>query len=331
LLQKWQGNDAEIAIATQLGATLVSKGRTTGKKLDIKVSAAAGTCYLLVGSFAAQADESRLTDFAWTAASGRQVQELHVRSFPALAEAFCTLDKPEQLSAHAALDFAGTQNGVRWALLSFDRDHIPTDLSSSLVLERGDQCDPAYWQAIWTKPLAGTLVYADGREPVIVLDPRSKEVIWLNDPHSMTSPTSLASKPTGDVHFAQTTLQWGAGCPVGAKTWEPAKSATSKRIAACYARVQKKYGGTWGDIERMRSQAADQGGIAPAVEKHAVRVMKQQDRDNAACDAIDAAMNKTIAKLNERLVDKFLASPPIDATGRAELITRASVARTGRR
>lgn len=149
------------------------------------------------------------------------------------------------------------------------------------------------------------------------------EVIWLNDPTSLTSAHTLTSKPTGSVRFTPTKLEWGAGCPTNLKEWLPAKSATSKKIVACYAKVHKKYGGTWDQIEGQRAAAADMGGIAPAVENHATALMKQQDRDAAACDKIDEAMHKTIGKLDDKLIDAFVASPPTDASGRAELITKA--------
>lgn len=323
LVRAWQTeSDPASVIAAQLGGTLESKGQTSGTKLDIKVKGAAERCYLVVGTFASQADTSGISGFTWTVAGDRQVQEFHIKPFPALAEGFCTLSKAETVTAHADLTFAGTKNGVRYAVVSFGRDQIPADLSAHFVLERGDQCDPAYWEAIWTHPIAGTLAYAGGREPVLVMDAHG-EVIWLNDPTSLKSAGMLTSKPTSNVGFSTPKLEWGSGCPTNQKEWLPAKSAVSKKIVACYAKVHKKYGGTWDQIDGQRAAAANMGGIAPAVENRATALMKQQDRDAAACDKIDESMHKTLEKLNDKLIDALVAAPPVDASGRAELISKA--------
>jgi hypothetical protein len=77
------------------------------------------------------------------------------------------------------------------------------------------------------------------------------------------------------------------------------------------------YGSTWGRIDGQRAAAQRTGGIAP-VENRATALMKRQDRDTAVCIALDEKAHAAIAKVNERLVDRFLetrrSTPPVART-----------------
>ena len=327
MLERWEqaDGDAQQAIATLLGGELESHGRSKGKKLGVKIAAAADRCYLLLAHYAAQADEAQISRFEWTLARGHQVQAFRVRPFVHLAEGFCTLQK-ETVTASAELTFQGTKNAVRWSVVSFARDQFPAVLAGGLEVERGDHCDPKYWEAMWTRPIPGTIAYA-GREPVVVLSPSvvvASEVIRLNDLSASSVSGVLTSKPTaGSVKFSPQQLLW-VSCPDDSKEWLKARAPASLATIDCDKRVEKKYAGAWARIERQQAAARAAGGIAPAVEDRAAALMAQQDRDSEKCLRFGEAAQKAIEKVNERLIDKFLTTPPSDPTERADRYFRAA-------
>ncbi len=325
LLERWQQPDGEAqqAIATLLGGKLEASGRSAGKQLAVKFTAVADRCYLLVGHFATQARDAALTNFAWGLARGHQVQAFHVAPFPHLARGFCTYQK-EAVSAHADLGFVGSKNGVRWAVISFARDQLPADLEGGFRVERGDHCDPVYWEAMWTRPLPGTIAYM-GREPVLVLSPSavsSSEAYRLNDPSELIASGPLTSQPTGSIRFEPRELDF-VHCPDDSSALQ-ARAPASLAIIACEKRVAGKYAGAWAQIERQRGAARDAGGIAPAVENRATALMERQGRDEQACFALEQAATRAIVRVNERVTDRFLASPPIDPSQRADRYFRAA-------
>jgi hypothetical protein len=329
ILRAWEQADAETSIATLLGGSLAGKGRTSGKNMAVAINAKADQCYMIVGKFAQQADVSTVAGFEWAAPKGKQVVPFTLAGLArtGFVSGFCAYDAMK-ITAKAELDFQGTKNGLRYAVVSFARTQLPADVTLTLELEDIDHCDLGLWEAMWTKPIPGTLGY-DGNEPVIVEQPAtvmSSEVIRLNAPWNLIShEKKLTGKAGGSLRFEPKQLEWGAGCPVDAEKQNRRPFAPkSLEIAACIKRVQKKYAGTWSQIDGQRAAARDAGGIAPAVENRATALADKMQKDYAACDKTQAAMAKAMAKLNEKLLDQLLETPPSDSSGRIDRFFRAA-------
>jgi hypothetical protein len=333
ILQAWERPDAEAAdaLATLLSGRVEQSGRTNGKRLGVTIAAKADRCYVLLGRFAAQGDVAKVDTFDWQLAKGHQVQQWTVPALGVgLLRGFCA-HRDEKVVATGELAFQGTKNGVRWTVISFARTAFPDDLAIGLTVERGDHCDPAYWEAIWTRPIPQTIGY-DGSEPVLVLAPGSvmpSDVIRLNDPTKHgANEKALTSAPSGSVRFTPAELYWGYGCPVNDKDWNPPRSTASLAIAQCVKRVDGKHAGTWSKIAGQRAAARAAGGIAPAVEDRATALSAREGKEYAACHALHDQVEKKLRKVNEALVDRFLDKPLADPSKRVERWFRATKLRS---
>jgi hypothetical protein len=329
ILRAWEQADAETSIVSLLGGSLAGKGRTSGKNMAVAINAKADHCYMFVGKFAQQADVSTVAGFEWTAPRGKQVVPFTLAGLArtGFVSGFCAYDAMK-ITAKAGLGFQGTKNGLRYVVVSFARTQLPPDVTLTMKLEEIDHCDLALWEAMWTKPIPGTLAY-DGNEPVIVDEPAtvmSSSVIRLNDPWNLISrEKQLTGKASGSLRFEPKQLEWGVGCPVDPdKQRRHPRAPKSLEIAACMKRVQAKYKGTWSQIDGQRAAARDAGGIAPAVENRATALADKMQKDYTACDKTQAAMEKAMTKLNEKLLDQMLESPPSDTSGRIDRFFRAA-------
>jgi hypothetical protein len=304
--------DAAEAIAATLGGDLVTSGRTKGKKLKLSFKVASGRCYALFGQFASWSGSERVNKFAWNEAkSGKPLQTWKVWRRDGNApriRGFCTR-ADGKVGASAELEFAGSRNGLRYAVVSWERSAFPVALAGKLSIDLGDACDFDHWSGLWTDPVPGTFAYVDG-EPVLVTAPGYK----ANGGYLPISVVRLGSGGSRDARAERMTIavpkqltfrsQFSfKGCPNDYDRGT-AVAKLSRSIVACYDKIEKKYEGKWRKVTRLREAADRKGAISPYAERLAEKIDAQATRDqNKKCVPIENKAKKLAERTFNSLVD----------------------------
>jgi hypothetical protein len=305
---------AQEQIAKKLGGTLVAKGRTTGKKLDVTVKPKGDHCYLMVQQFADRAGTEKIEKFKWQT-KGARVQTIGMswgKDYGVeRTEGFCALG-PTTVTAEADLVFAGSKNGVRYAVVEIPRNAFPAFVATRMGVSFPDPCDFNHWASYFTKPIPGTFAYLNN-EPVIVTwsdsvgGNRDSSYRTVSNRDGTTKKSALSTTAPDSVAFrSQFDFR---GC------WtESPEGEVSKKLAACYDRIDARYEKDWKQVEALREQAARHGAINLAAEDQASRLKERASEDEQKeCgpiyDKAKTEAEKTYTKLVDMLTDKKYVDP----------------------
>lgn len=318
--------EAQKTIAEFFGAELAGSGRTTGKKLKVEVNAKADTCYLLVGSFANYSGTEEVKEFFWQmAGAGTGPQEFSLRragdkwnAFK--GQGFC-MTHPAKVTANADLVFAGSKNGLRYAVLAWEKAKFPMQIAAHIGLNWPDRCDTESWYELWTKPVPGTFTYVNG-EPALttyvddVGGNTYLNFVRVNGADSHTYKKDATTEPPKNV-VVKSQFQF-KGCHNEPGPGRPLVPM-AKAIADCHLRIDKKYEAQWTKIEAVRKTARDQGGVVPANEARAAELEEKQRADREkTCGPLEEKAQKKVEETYTKLVDALVDARYKDALPRAE-------------
>lgn len=295
-------------IAAALTAQMVASGRSSGKTLTVSFSAKPGHCYLLLGDFASLSGSESIGTFAWRFSGGLVHQFRLDRDRPALAAGFCAKETAGA-SGTAPLTFAGTKNGVQYLVLDWPAASFPLSVASQMRLVPHDHCDFRAREDLFSSPLPGTFAWL-GSEPVVIVRIDGSSVQYL----SLAKPAAeggnlgdFSSQPIGKV-AVRSAFAWQE-CPYHDKA--AATSPISIKLNECEDRLNKKYGKGYDQVQRVRDQARNMGGVAPAAERAKGRLDEQYDREfKSSCGALLADAHKRGEASFNKLVDHFADAPP---------------------
>lgn len=318
----WWAPEAEgpANIAKTLSSDLVSGGMNDGKKLNLTFNAKAGSCYTVFLRYKVPGGQEEIKDLRWNARAGNTVLQRYYVSWGTgtydkigtqRAVGTCvTKDTPVTLTAD--LVFAGTKNGLRYAVISSPKAKFPLYLATYLNVDLEDPCDTDAWYSLWADPIPGSIVYSD-KEPFILERPDRAGQLWVSlrnatmgDPRAQKK--GLVSAPPKKVKFS-TQFRF-PGC-----SNERAEGADSVRLAKCHAAVDARYKAQWEAAQRAKDNAITFTGRR-AAEAQLNRLDEADDRDREQqCKPIEAQIAKKWEATFNKIVDTYTESPhksPID-------------------
>jgi len=318
--------EAQAELVQLTGGRAVGAGTTRGRKATIKVKVAADECVMVFARLVRYTGNEKIEEDGWVEGKGSDpLQRIWVRRSgkawdQQLFRGFCAL-RGVDTSWTAAIDAAGTTNGLRWVAVAWPRAAMPAFLTAELSLSPGDPCDFDHWKANWLHPVPGTVLWEDGN-PVLVTGPPDGPYYYRGislhpDSDGNRSIKPLTASPT-KVRVT-TTLGW-KGCPDNYYRGH-ASADLSRKILACDERIDGRFASRWKKINALRDAADRRGGISPAAEQMASRLEDEQDRAyQHDCGPMEKQAAAQAQKTFDALVDALTANPPADTTGRVEMI-----------
>lgn len=321
----WRGDAAKTpeSLAGLLAGSSVAQGELTGKDKaqTFKFKAEEGKCYtVLLRMKTAGGSEDRMSDFWMDAGKeSSSLQRYHMDArrtrgsglHKSLAKTWthgaCAL-KATDVTVSAKLQYAGSQNGVRYVVVATPRDSLPEYLTLNLEPQLNDSCDADNWVSLWTNPIPGSVLYGS-EAPYIPFDVGTSEDMWMTaysagsgearvkrDDLSSAAPKQF--KFNNKVNFR--------GCP---KTLDNAHSADGIKVATCYERLNKKYDPQFDAAQKARNNAV---GILAQIA--ADRRMTQlnnsfRDEESRTCKKLEADVGKKFEAAYGKIVDFYNATP----------------------
>jgi hypothetical protein len=313
----WFAADAAAtaqALAQQLDGTVVASGESDAKTLLASFSAKAGWCYVVpmhwqTWTDGEKADLGKLTSKGKTS----QLQRFRVDAWRMAAfdmRGVCTLaDMPVQLDG--ALTFAGTRNGMRWAVIGWEKSKFPGFVATTVDVSGGDRCDTDLWASLWTDPVPGSVVFS-GSEAFLVSDTDSEESIWLtatnlNGGNSVRlQKDDITSQPPTARTF-KTQMSFG-GCP----GLDYAEHADSVKLAKCSDTVSKKYGKLFDTWEDKKKYAKSLGSYRAAQKKLDALPGERSKEWERTCGPTEKKVAARWAETFNKLADWYAdQAPPV--------------------
>lgn len=294
-----------------LEGTAVASGDTGGKKkFKIGFKAAAGNCYLVLTGWKTWTNAERMknTDFFVKGGTGGAGQRFWMRDFGQwmTAEGVCA-NKNLAVKYTGELTFAGTRNGLKYSIISWPKNKIPTFVSSRIGVSRYDKCDHQEWLTMWKSPIPGTVVWK-GPEPYLTQSPKNLRGnsgnFWGIDYSSSSISTPELAKPA--VHASKKTFRMPS-CKSGEQRLKSTQS-----YMKCLRKMDKKYDAIWTSLKKQRKYPRSIGQYNRARKGLDNLGAKRSKEYNATCGKklkkIEAVWQKTF----NGLVDWVADSGPTD-------------------
>lgn len=310
-------------IAKTLSSDLVSGGMNDGKKLNLTFNVKAGSCYTVFLRYKVPGGQEEIKDLRWSARAGNTVlQRYYVPWGTGTYDKIGTqrtvgtcATKDTAVTLTADLVFAGTKNGLRYAVISSPKAKFPAYLATYLSVDVEDPCDTDAWYSLWADPIPGSIVYSD-KEPYILERPDRAGQLWVNllsatkgGPRAQKK--QLASAPPKKVKFS-TQFRF-PGC-----SKERAEGADSVKLAKCHAAVDARYKAQWDAATHARDNAITFTGRR-AAEAQLNRLNEADDRDREQqCKPIEAQIAKKWETTFNKIVDTYTESPHKSSIDRAD-------------
>lgn len=327
-----EASQAAPTLAKQLTAEVVTEGTLTGKKkaVSFSFSAEAGHCYYGLSHLIKDGgDEDRLTSFRFDAGNdspslqrfkvdGRRTNGPGVlrKIGKSYLYGFCAL-KNTKVTGTAEMQYAGTQNGLRYVVLETARDAFPKHVAVDLEVIQNDSCDAANWESLWQNPIPGSIVYG-GAAPFLPFDVGHARDLWMTaysarggDARLMRK--SVSSKPPGNLKFGSDSKF--RGCP---KEKKYAHSPMANKVAGCYEGLHKKYDAQYDAANRVLDNS--RGILNRARARHRIDQLNTRwdaDEERSCKPLQDQARKQWDATYN-RIVDFYAEQPYTSPFDRAE-------------
>lgn len=332
----WRVEAAQAAptLKKALGAEVVTEGTLTGKKkpVSFSFSAEAGHCYYALSHLVKDGgEEDRLNSFRFDAGNDSpSLQRFRVdgrrTNGPGVLQkigksylyGFCAL-KNTTVTATAEMQYAGTQNGLRYVVLETERDAFPEHVAVDLEVIQNDSCDAANWESLWVNPIPGSVLYG-GDAPFLPYDVGHARELWMTaysarggDARLMRK--SVSSKPPGNLKFGSDVNF--RGCP---KEKKYAHSPMANKVASCYEGLHKKYDAQYDAANRVIDNS--RGILNRARARHRIDQLNAQwdAEENRSCKPLQAQARKEWDAAYNRIVDFYGDKPYVSPFDRAELM-----------
>jgi len=221
-----------------------------------------------------------------------------------------------RVTASAALKFAGTTNGLEYAIVGFEKAHFPVAEAVDISLRTGDRCDVESWKALWLNPVPGTVVWS-GREPYLLTSPSKAGSLWVTMTN-VTGQNTVRARKTGLADEAPKNRAFRTQLKVpGCLGLKGASSKLSISLAKCSDRQRRKYDKLWDQAHRAKDNARSIGGWRAADRRLGKLGDKQRAEWNRTCGPTRRKIEKRFEAAYNAIVDHFVDGPPAPVVHRA--------------
>jgi hypothetical protein len=332
----WRGESGKApeALAGLLGGAASASGEVAGKDKPqtFKFAVAEGHCYtVLMRLKNAGSEEDKVTDFDFDA--GKDTSTLlaftmgqrttrgagsHRSLSTSYTDGVCAT-KSATVSARVKLQYAGSQNGLRYVVVDTSREKFPEYVALEVEPRFSDGCDVDNHVAMWTNPIPGAILYGSS-EPLIPSSVGQAEEMWMTawDPAGRdvrVKRDQLSSAPPNAFKFDPKPR--AEACP---HKLNDAKSGDGIKVATCYEGMAKRYDPLFEAAERARSSAQD---ILSARNANArlEQLQKQfDDEESKSCGRIRGEVAKKFEAAHNKIVDFYLKAPIKNAFDRGNAL-----------
>ncbi len=316
------------ALAQQLGGRVVASGEVRGKDKPVTFAfkAQAGKCYSTFPQL--KASGSRDDEIKWffydAPKDNAALQRFRVnwgRRAPGLptlvAEGACALTAVE-VTATAQLAYVGSSNGMRYTVLEHDRERLPTALQLFIEPVASDSCDVKNWLSLWTNPIPGSVLYAEGvpvMPTALAFDSHWSTARSVDGRELRVTRDGLSVAAPRAMQFAKGIQT--QGCPRDPR-W--AHSADGLRISTCWAGLDSNFKSRFKDVNYQQANASDIFTKADA-NRAAAKVGTAYDRAaDRSCQPMEDAVSVKFESAFKKAVDFYLATPVSASWNRAEAL-----------
>lgn len=302
-------SEGPAAIASTLGGELVAGGANDGKKLALSFNAKAGHCYTVVMRYRTVTGKEEIKESKWSGKGGNTpLQRYWVYSYGAHTQTIVgtCATKDSAVTLNADLIFAGTKNGLRYAVVGTPKAKFPMYVATYMYVPVSDSCDTDAWQQLWSDPIPGSIVYS-GNEAYLLTSPDRAGQLWVTMRNASMQEVrarkpELMTAPPKNIKFsAQFKFP---GCPR-----ENAEGPDSSRLAKCHAQITAKYDPQWDAANKAKDNALTLGALRAArIRLDALDEAETKERERT-CKPIEDQIVKNWEKAFNKVVDSYTDSP----------------------
>ncbi|MBI5609193.1 MAG: hypothetical protein HY902_09980 [Deltaproteobacteria bacterium] len=313
------GDDPGPAVAKLLGGESIKSGATTGKTLEVDFAGKQDWCYTVYVHWKGWTGGEKIDGFNLDGKGHGALQHYGwwPQNSPYQRVTGACLLKPSALHVSAALTFAGSKNGLRYAVVGWPRDKLPMSQVTYASVHVGDSCDPDAWLGMWTNPVPGSVVWV-GNEPFLMSSPDRAGQSWntlrnaSGNDNMRAQKQQLSSKAPGKVAF-KTQFSF-RGC---SRDLRYAEYPEAVAFAKCANNMDKKYGPQYDKLDlkiKSPSSLKEYGDSKKALE----RLKEQEGREwDSTCQPIENGIKKKMEAVFNKIVDTYTDKPYTDRLDRA--------------
>ena len=311
LYNAWFDADAPAAVARVMGGELVAGGRTQGKAMQVRFKAKAGWCYTMAVRWATATGGEDINDFAWSAKGGNtplQRYSLRQERVPWPGTRGTCVTENTTVTASAALEFAGTRNGLGYAIVGWPKTTFPLHQALYTTTWKGDVCNAEHWARLWTDPIPGSIVYY-AKEPHLITSTSRAGQLWLTlmdasgRDNTRARKPEVSSAPPPAVAFR--TQFRAPGCPgIGY-----AEGKDSIKLATCRASVDAKYQKLYDSAERAQETARTLGAYRAATARLDRLGDQEVTERQRRCVPIERKIEAELQTTFDAIVDRYMEAP----------------------
>lgn len=329
----WRGASENTAenLAKQLKGAVTTQGELSGKDkpVSFKFQAEAGKCYTVFSHMKmAGGDDDKASDFFLDGgAKGSKLQRFYVPNRSTrgsglhrwLAKAYtygaCALESTE-VTVSVTMKYAGTANGLRYAVVEHARDKFPRYIAMDMQPELNDSCDVENWTSMFTNPLPAAIVYGS-TEPFLTRNAGTADELWMtvwaaNYAEGRLRRGDVSSTPPKQFKFDDKPKF--RKCP---REMKYAHSPEGTKVAQCFTALDKRYDPLFDAAQRAKDQA---GSLLAEINasKRIKALNSQYDEEmDRTCGKMEADVNKKFEDAYNKIVDFYMTSPPKASFDRA--------------
>lgn len=311
-------DDPGPAVAKLVGGESVKSGVTSGKTLEIDFAGKQDWCYTVYAQWKGWTGGEKMERLELTSKGHGTLQHYswYTQNTPYQRVTGACLLKNAAIRVESELTFAGSKNGVRYAVVGWPRDKMPMSQATYASVHVGDSCDPEAWLGMWLNPVPGSVLWV-GSEPYLMSSPDRAGQSWNSlrtaaGGEIRAQKQQLSSKAPGKVAFKS---QFNP--PRCSRDLRYAQAPESVAFAKCAANMDKKYDPQFEKLDlkiKNPSSLKEWGDSKKALE----RLKEQNDKEwNTTCAAIEKGIHKKLEAAFTKIVDTYTDKPFSDRLDRA--------------
>ncbi len=313
-----KSDDAGPGVAKVLGGESIKSGASTDKSLEVEFAGKQDWCYTAYAEWKSWTGGEKLESMELSSKTHSALQHYSwwAEKMPYQRAMGVCLVKAAPVRLSASLVFAGSKNGVRYAVVGWPRDKLPMSQVTYAGVHVEDSCDPDLWLSMWTNPVPGSVLWI-GNEAFLMSSPDRAGQSWNTlrtaaGGETRAQKNQLSSKAPSKVAFkSQFNFR---GCSRDLK-W--AQTPESQSFAKCAAAMDKKYGPQYDRLDlkiKNPSSLKEWGDSKKALE----RLKEQEGKEwESTCQKIENGIGKKMEATFNKIVDTYTDKPYSDRLDRA--------------
>jgi len=311
-------DDPGPGVAKVFGGDNVKSGVSSGKKLEVQFAGKDDWCYTVYTHWKNWTSGERVDHFDLDAKGHGTLQHYgwYRQNAQYMKIAGACLNKSATVHIEADLTFAGSRNGLRYAVVGWPRAKLPVSQATYAGVWIRDTCDTDAWLSMWKNPVPGSLVYV-GAEPFLMDSPDRAGQSWTSLRTATYGSTrakkdSLSSKAPPKIAF-KTQFHF-TGCTKDIKT---AEHPDTVAYVKCGIAHWKKYDPQY---DRLNSKIKNPSSLKEwGDSKKALERLQEQDGKEwqRNCGSIEQKIKKRWEATFNKIVDMYTDKPQSDRLDRA--------------